>query len=155
MYEGGIREPWIVRYPGVTEAGVTSAEPICSIDLFPTIAASAGITVQHEIDGVDIRPALEGKSLNREALFWHYPHYSNQGGIPGGAIRMGKFKLFERYEDGRVHLYDLEADIGEAHDLAADMPDRVQQMRSRLHDWYLTVDAKFLQPKDGESPWKP
>lgn len=155
VYEGGIREPWIVRYPGITKAGSTSAEPICSIDLFPTIAASAGISVQHEIDGIDIRPALEDKSLNRDALFWHYPHYSNQGGIPGGAIRVGKFKLFERYEDGRVHLYDLEVDIGEANDLAAAMPDRVQQMRSRLHDWYRTVDAKFLQPKDGKTPWKP
>jgi arylsulfatase A-like enzyme len=155
VYEGGIREPWIVRFPGVTKAGSTSAEPICSIDLFPTIAASAGITVQHEIDGVDIRPALEGRSLNRDALFWHYPHYSNQGGIPGGAIRQGNFKLFERYEDGRVHLYDLEADIGEANDLASAMPDRVQQMRSRLHAWYQSLDAQFLQPKDGKTPWKP
>lgn len=155
VYEGGIREPWIVRYPGVTKANTTSAEPICSIDLFPTVAAAAGITVQHEIDGIDIRQALEGKSLSRDALFWHYPHYSNQGGIPGGAIRMGKFKLFERYEDGRVHLYDLEADIGESNDLADSMPDRVQQMRSRLHDWYKTVDAKFLQPKDGNTPWRP
>ena len=155
VYEGGIREPWIVRFPGVTKAGSTSTEPICSIDLFPTIAASAGITVQHEIDGVDIRPALEGRSLNRDALFWHYPHYSNQGGIPGGAIRQGNFKLFERYEDGRVHLYDLEADIGEANDLASAMPDRVQQMRSRLHAWYQSLDAQFLQPKDGKTPWKP
>jgi len=155
VYEGGIREPWIVRYPGVTKAGSVCAEPICSIDLFPTIAASAGIAVQHEIDGIDIRPALEGKSLNRDALFWHYPHYSNQGGIPGGAIREGQFKLVERYEDGRVHLYDLKADPGESTDLAASMPDRVDQMRDRLHAWYQSVDAKFLQEKDGQVPWKP
>tara|TARA_R110002049_G_scaffold72490_6_gene187392 strand:+ start:77387 stop:78655 length:1269 start_codon:yes stop_codon:yes gene_type:complete len=155
VYEGGIREPWIVRYPGVTEPGAVSAEPICSIDVFPTIAAAANLPVRHLVDGIDIRPALQGGSLDRESLFWHYPHYSNQGGIPGGAIRQGKFKLIERYEDGRVHLYDLDADIGESNDLAADMPDRVDKMRKRLHDWYQTVDAQFLQPKDGRKPWNP
>ena len=155
IYEGGIREPWIVLHPGVTVAGSQSSEPICSIDLFPTIAAAAGIDVQHEIDGVDIRPALEGKSLDRKSLYWHYPHYSNQGGIPGGAIREGNFKLVERYEDGRVHLYNLAKDIGEANDLADKMPDRVDQMRRRLHDWYKSVDAQFLQPKNGKTPWNP
>ena len=90
VYEGGIREPWIIRYPGVTEPGSVSSQPICSIDLFPTIAAAAGIKVEHPIDGIDIRPALDGGALNRQSLFWHYPHYSNQGGIPGGAIREGE-----------------------------------------------------------------
>ena len=155
VYEGGIREPWIVRYPGVTQAGTESSEPICSIDVFPTIASAAGIAVDHQIDGIDIRPALRGKTLNRESLFWHYPHYSNQGGIPGGAIRQGDFKLVERYEDGRLHLYNLKEDIGERNDLAAAMPKRVQQMRDRLHEWYQSVDAKFLQEKDGRIPWKP
>ncbi len=155
VYEGGIREPWIVRYPGVTKAGSECAEPICSIDLFPTIAATAGITVDHDIDGIDIRPALKGETLNRKSLFWHYPHYSNQGGIPGGAIREGDFKLVERYEDGRVHLYNLASDIGETNDLAAEMPQRVKQMRDRLHAWYQSVDAQFLQEKSDRVPWKP
>lgn len=155
VYEGGIREPWIVRYSGVTQPGTTSSQPICSIDLFPTLVAAAGGTVEHPVDGIDIRPALEGKSLDRDALFWHYPHYSNQGGIPGGAVRQGQYKLIERFEDGRVHLYDLAEDIGEAHDLAAEMPDRVNAMRARLHAWYEDVDAKFLQPKDGKTPWSP
>ena len=100
MYEGGIRLPWIVRYPDVTKPGTVSAEPVCSIDLYPTLAAAAGVQVKHEIDGLDLMPALKGKSLDRKSLFWHYPHYSNQGGIPGGAIREGDFKLVERYEDG-------------------------------------------------------
>lgn len=155
VYEGGIREPWIVRYPGVTKAGAVCAEPICSIDLFPTVATAAGVNVKHDIDGIDIRPALEGKTLSRKSLFWHYPHYSNQGGIPGGAIREGDFKLIERYEDGQVHLYNLASDIGEANDLAAAMPERVEQMRGRLHTWYQSVDAQFLQPKDGKTPWRP
>jgi arylsulfatase A-like enzyme len=155
VYEGGIREPWIIRYPGVTKPGSVSSQPICSIDLFPTIAAAAGIKVEHPIDGIDIRPALDGGALNRQSLFWHYPHYSNQGGIPGGAIREGDYKLIERYEDGRVHLYDLKHDIGESTDLADSMPRRVKQMRDRLHAWYQTVDAKFLQEKDGRVPWTP
>jgi arylsulfatase A-like enzyme len=155
VYEGGIREPWIVRYPGVTQAGSVSAEPICSIDLFPTVAAATGVEVQHEIDGIDLMPALRGGKLDHRALYWHYPHYSNQGGFPGGAIREGDFKLVERYEDGRVHLYNLKDDIGERDDLAAEQPERVQRMRTRLHNWYTSVDAKFLQEKDGRQPWQP
>lgn len=155
VYEGGIREPWIIRYPGVTEPGSVSEEIICSIDLFPTVAAAAGIEIGHLVDGIDLTPALRGESLDRQSLYWHYPHYSNQGGIPGGAIREGNYKLFERYEDGRIHLYDLENDIGEQNDLAAEKPELVQEMRKRLHEWYEEVDAKFLQEKDGNTPWRP
>lgn len=155
VYEGGIREPWLIRYPGVTKPGTVSSQPICSIDLFPTIAAAAGANLQHEVDGVDLRSALEGGELDREALFWHYPHYSNQGGFPSGAIRVGKHKLVERYEDGRVHLYDLESDIGERTDLAEQKPELVNDLRSRLHHWYESVDAKFLQAKQGLEPWSP
>lgn len=155
VYEGGIREPWIIRYPGVTEPGSVSEEPICSIDLYPTIAASAGVTLEHDVDGIDLTPALRGGSLDRDSLYWHYPHYSNQGGIPGGAIRQGDYKLIERYEDGRVHLYDLHEDIGEVNDLAEQFPDRVTAMRQDLHRWYQSVDAKFLEPKAGRVPWKP
>lgn len=156
VYEGGIREPWIIRYPGVTQPGAINPTPICSIDLFPTVAAAAGITFEHEVDGVDLKTTLSGKPLERgDALYWHYPHYSNQGGIPAGAIRVGDYKLVERYEDGRVHLYNLQSDIGESKDLAAEQPERVNTMRKRLHAWYKTVDAKFLQPKDGKEPWRP
>lgn len=155
VYEGGIREPWIIRYPGVTQPGSESGEPISSIDLFPTVAAAAGVEVNHPVDGIDLAPALKGGKLDRKSLYWHYPHYSNQGGIPGGAIREGNYKLFERYEDGRVHLYDLEQDPGEQKDLAAEKPDLVKEMRGRLHEWYKQVDAQFLQEKDGNIPWRP
>lgn len=155
VYEGGIREPWIVRYPGITKAGSESAELICSIDLFPTVAAAAGVEVKHEIDGINILPALKGNALNRKSLYWHYPHYGNQGNFPGGAIREGDYKLVERYEDGRVHLYNLKDDIGEQNDLAAQQPERVEQMRKRLHAWYKSVDAQFLREKDGNMPWQP
>ncbi|MEM7477530.1 MAG: sulfatase, partial [Planctomycetota bacterium] len=155
VYEGGIREPWIIRYPGVTKPNSVSNEMMCSIDLFPTVANAAGAQLKHEVDGIDLLPALEGGKLERDSLYWHYPHYSNQGGIPGGAIRTGAFKLFERFEDGSVQLYDLANDVGEQKDLASEMPDRVKVMRSKLHAWYQEVDAKFLQPRDGKSPWRP
>ncbi|MEM7558947.1 MAG: sulfatase/phosphatase domain-containing protein, partial [Planctomycetota bacterium] len=143
------------RYPGTTQPASQSNEMMCSIDLYPTVASAAGVELKHSVDGINLLPALKGDNLERDALYWHYPHYSNQGGIPGGAIRSGNFKLFERYEDGKVHLYDLSKDIGEHNDLASQMPDRVDAMRSKLHQWYKAVDAKFLQPKDGKQPWKP
>lgn len=152
-YEGGIREPYLIRWPGVTKPGSTNSTPVCSIDFFPTIMEAAGVSIEHKIDGQSLVPLLNHSgSLNRDALYWHYPHYSNQGGIPSGAIRMGDWKLIERYEDGRLHLYNLNADIGELNDLARKFPDRVRSMKSKLHDWYKEVDAKFLQPKE---PWRP
>lgn len=156
VYEGGIREPWIVRYPGMTQPGTISQQPISSIDLFPTIAAAASVKIEHLVDGIDIAPALRGQPLQQRPLYWHYPHYSNQGGIPGGAIRQGDWKLFERYEDGRVHLYNLRQDLGEQTDLADEQPQRVADMRGQLHAWYTTVGAQFLQQKgDGPEPWRP
>lgn len=155
VYEGGIREPWLIRYPSVTRPGAVSKQPICSIDLYPTLAAAAKTEFDHAIDGVDLTPALRGEALERDALFWHYPHYSNQRAFPGGAVRMGNLKLVERYEDGRVHLYDLDADPGELNDLADARPEDVTRLRHRLHSWYQSVDAKFLRPKDGRTPWKP
>lgn len=155
VYEGGIREPWIIRYPSVTKPGAVSHQPICSIDLFPTISAAAGIEVKHSIDGIDLSPALSAQPLDRDSLFWHYPHYSNQGGFPGGAIRRGDYKLVERYEDGRIHLFNLKRDTGEQTDLSSEMPDLVKSMRAELHEWYRSVDAKFLQAKDGLNPWSP
>ena len=155
MYEGGIREPWIIRYPSVTKEGSVSHEPISGIDLFPTVAAAAGFEVDETIDGMDLTPVLSGGDLNRDALYWHYPHYSNQGGIPGGVIRQGKYKLLENYETGAVALYDLATDIGEKNDLSSDNPELVKEMRTKLHAFYQKHDAKFLQPNKGNTPWAP
>jgi len=157
VYEGGIREPFIVKWPGLTKAGSVNATPVMSTDFFTTFVKAADGEIEHTVDGIDLRPSLKGADLEREALYWHYPHYSNQGGIPGGAIRMGDWKLFERYEDGRVHLYNLKEDIGELTDVKDNHKDRVKMMRKKLHAWYQETDAKFLQPKKGqkEKPWKP
>jgi arylsulfatase A-like enzyme len=130
-----------------------------SIDFYPTLLEIAGASdsAGDIVDGVSLTSLLHGQREFPEErpLFWHYPHYSNQGGFPGGAVRIGDWKLVERYEDGRVHLYNLAGDIGERTDLADNHPDRIADMRNRLHRWYETVDAKFLQPKDDNKPWRP
>ena len=159
IYEGGIREPYLIHWPGVTQPGTTSDHPVVSMDFYPTLLEIAGLPARPDqhLDGVSLVPVLKGdKALERDTLFWHYPHYSNQGGFPGAAIRTGDFKLIERFEDGRVHLFNLKDDVGERHDLADSLPARVTSMRKRLHAWYLEVDAKFLQAKPGgPEPWRP
>jgi arylsulfatase A-like enzyme len=160
LYEGGIREPLLIRWPGVTRPASTCDVPVISTDFYPTMLEMAGLPARpaHHQDGVSLVPLLRGQdSLPGERpLFWHYPHYSNQGGFPGGAVRLGDWKLIERYEDGRVHLYNLKDDLGERRDLAEVHPERVAALRKRLHDWYAEVDAQFLQPlPGGPQPWQP
>ncbi|MDA1016223.1 MAG: sulfatase [Planctomycetota bacterium] len=159
LYEGGIREPFLIRWPGVTKPNSTSDEPVISTDFYPTLLEIAGLDPKpkQHLDGRSLVPLLKQTSgVNRDALYWHYPHYSNQGGFPGGAVRMGNFKLVERIEDGRVNLYDLSNDVGERNDLATRMPERVARMRAGLHQWYKEVDAKLLRAKpNGPEPWRP
>lgn len=159
LYEGGIREPFLVRCPGVTKAGSVCDVPVISTDFYPTILDATGnkLLPKQHLDGVSLVSLLKGGTkLDREALYWHYPHYSNQGGFPGGAVRMGDWKLLERFEDGKVHLYNLKDDVGEKNDLAEKHPERVAEMRKKLHAWYKDVNAKFLRPKkDGPKPWYP
>ena len=117
LYEGGIRVPLIVRWPGATRPGSTSDTPVISTDLYPTILEMAGLPARpaQHLDGLSLLPLVrQSGSLARDTFFWHYPHYSNQGGFPGGAIREGNDKLIERFEDGRVHLYDLARDRASA-----------------------------------------
>ncbi|MCA9174178.1 MAG: sulfatase, partial [Planctomycetales bacterium] len=164
LYEGGIREPFLIKAPGC-RAGSTCDTPVFSCDFYPTLLELAGLPArpgQHQ-DGVSLKRLVAGEAgdastdaLSDRAIFWHYPHYSNQGGFPGGAVRQGDFKLIERFEDGRVHLFNLRDDLSERQDLAKQMPDRVDAMRQRLHAWYRDVDAKFLRAKpDGPQPWQP
>lgn len=160
LYEGGIREPYLIKWPGVTPPGSTCDVPVLSTDFYPTFLDIAGLPPRPDqtLDGVSLVPLLRqsGEGPSR-ALYWHYPHYSNQGGFPGGAIRDGDWKLIERFEDGRVHLYNLKDDLSEQHDVATEHPDRVAAMRSRLHAWYKDVGARFLEPKspEGPQPWRP
>jgi len=158
IYEGGIREAFLARCPGVTTPGSVSSEPVCSTDFYPTILEYCGLPLKpnQHLDGQSLIPLMSGEErLSRENLFWHYPHYSNQGGFPAAALRNRDWKLIERFEDGQVHLYHLKDDPGERKDRSKDFPDRVMRMRENLHRWYREVDAKFLQPKDGQQPWRP
>ncbi len=148
-YEGGIREPWLIKWPGVTEAGSVCACPVISTDFYPTMLAMAGLPMKNEqhLDGVSLVSLLRGEpGLERDALYWHYPHYGNQGGSPSAAIRAGDWKLIEFFEDGRVELYNIEEDLGEKNDLSRAEPEKAAALRARLHAWQKEMDARFPTP---------
>jgi arylsulfatase A-like enzyme len=144
-YEGGIREPLLVKWPGVTKPGSVCDAPVISTDYYPTILEMAGLPprpAQH-VDGVSFRALLQGGERPERPLYWHYPHYSNQGGHPGGVVRVGDYKLLESYEDMRVELFNLKDDIGEKRDLADKMPEKVAELREKLHAWRESVAAQM------------
>jgi arylsulfatase A-like enzyme len=146
MYEGGTREPLIVRWPKQIAAGSTCAVPVTSPDFYPTLLDAAGLPArpQQHVDGQSILPLLRGEAtIDRDAIFWHYPHYGNQGGTPGSSIRQTDWKLIEFFEDGRRELYNLRDDIGESRDLAAEHPDIGRDLHERLATWRESVEAKI------------
>ncbi len=155
MYEGGTREPLLVRWPGRVAPGSTCGTPVTSPDFYPTLLQAAGLEAMPEqhVDGVTLMPLLQGgTSLAREAIFWHYPHYGNQGGTPGCSVRTGDYKLIEFFEDGRRELYNLREDLSEEHDLADREPARVREMSERLVDWRQTVGARL---PERNPDWEP
>ncbi len=145
LYEGGIREPMIVKWPGVTRAGAVTDSVVTSTDFYPTMLEIAGLreVAGQNYDGKSFVPVLRGENVSRGAVFWHYPHYGNQGGSPGSAIRDGKWKLIRFYEDMHVELYDLDDDIGETNNLAEERPEIVRELNSKLDKWLDEVDAKY------------
>ncbi len=160
LYEGGIRVPFMMRWPGVTPVGAEVAEPVHTSDILPTILDAVGA------DPLELDPqlsALEGRSMRgvvtgepaRRPLFFHYPHYSNQGGFPGGVMIAGPWKYILRYEDGRGQLFNLDDDIGERTDLAEAEPRLAARMRAALKAWLIEQDAAVLSER-GESgrPWR-
>jgi arylsulfatase A-like enzyme len=155
LYEGGIREPLIVRWPGVVKPGKVCEEPVSSIDYFPTIREMCRIdsVAAPPIDGLSLAPLLKrGAGVHHDALFWHYPHYSNQGGPPSGAVRVGDYKLIEFYEDSRVELYNLNNDLGERHDLAQAEPAKTAELHERLVQWRKSTGAVMPQPNPNYDP---
>ena len=125
-----------------------------STDYYPTLLEMAGLPPrpQQHADGVSIVPLLQGGTWPERPLFWHYPHYSNQGGGPGGAVRMGDFKLVEWFEDMRVELFNLRDDLGEKHDLASQMPEKTAALRKLLHDWRQGIHADMPSPNPAYQP---
>jgi len=154
LYEGGIRVPFIIKMPGVTNPAVIEA-PACSIDFFPTLLEACGVKSKADVDGVSLIPLLKGENLKREALFWHYPHYSNQGGRPGGAVRAGDFKLIEFYDSGRRELYDVRKDVGESNNLIVSKKELANELLEKLRIWRLVVDAKMMKPNPDYVPNPP
>ncbi len=158
MYEGGIREPMILRWPKLAKSVGVCSVPVTSTDFYPTILELAGQPARPEqhMDGVSLLPLLKGNSeLERDGIFWHYPHYGNQGGAPCGALRDGNWKLIEWYEDGKLELFNLATDPGEQHDLAAKHPEQVAELHKRLVAWRKATDARMSAPNPGYNPELP
>ncbi len=153
-YEGGVREPLLVKWPGVTKFGSVCREPMISTDYYPTFLEMAGAPArpQQHRDGVSLVPLLKGGTRAERPLFWHYPHYSNQGGGPGGAVRLGDYKLIEWFEDMRVELFNVREDVGERNDLAAKQPQKTAALRQQLHEWRASVNAQMMTPNPGYQP---
>lgn len=160
LYEGGIRVPLIIKCPGKCVPGSTSDVPVTGTDYYPTILDMIGVQQMPEqhMDGVSLLPLFESSaSLDRDAIYWHFPHYSNHGmQSPGAVIRSGKYKLLEYFENGTVQLFDLDSDIGETTNLAKQRPEIVDQLLGKLHKWQMDVDAEMMDPNpDYDSNAKP
>jgi arylsulfatase A-like enzyme len=147
LYEGGIRVPYLIHWPGVTRQATTYELPVSSPDFYPTLLAMAGLELlpQQHRDGNNLAPLLRGETppATERSLFWHYPHYGNQGGAPGSAVRRGDWKLIEWFEDGRRELYNLREDPGETQDLSATRPDLTEELYQELAAWRDSVDARL------------
>ena len=150
MYEGGIRVPLIIKWPGKGLQGATCNVPVTSPDFFPTILEMLEMdaTLSEGKDGKSLANLVKGeKSLDREAIFWHFPHYSNHGmQSPGAVVRSGDYKLLEYFENNSVQLFNLKDDIGEQNDLSKKEPEKVNSMRKLLHNWQKRSGAKFMEP---------
>ena len=157
-YEGGVRVPLIVRWPGVVKPGSTCDIPVIGADLYPTVLEITGAKAEPKqvIDGASIVPLLKsaGASGNwrREALFWHYPHYHPGGATPYSAVRAGDWKLIEFQEDSRVEMYNLKNDPEEKKDLATEQSDRAAELRGKLDAWRKEVGAQMAIPNPGFDP---
>lgn len=147
LYEGGIRVPLIIKWPGHGLQNASCDVPVTSPDFFPSILDMAGIRMgEYQSDGISITPLLTGETdLNRDAIFWHFPHYSNHGmQSPGGAVRLGDYKLLDYFEDGRVQLFNLKDDIGEQHDLSEVEIEKTLELKAMLESWRLDIDAQMM-----------
>ncbi len=150
LYEGGVREPWIVKWPGVTKPGSTCDVPVMNTDILPTVLEACGLPAKPDLhkDGVSFASLLKGETKPvHDALFWHFPHYGNHGSGPCSAVRVGDWKLIEWLEDESAELFNLTTDLSEKNDVAAQHPEVVQQLRERLRAWRKETGANMPKPK--------
>ncbi|MDA7510951.1 sulfatase [Verrucomicrobia bacterium] len=155
-YEGGIRVPLIIKWPGVTEPRMIIREPVTSSDLYPTCLAAAGqpdLPNQHR-DGVNLLPLLRGRaSLDRDAIFWHFPHYNQHpSSFPSSVVRRGPWKLIETFDPQGVELYNLVEDLGETENLASKQPDLTRNLQQRLREWQEQVGAQMMESNPDYDP---
>ena len=146
VYEGGLREPLIVRWPGIVQGGSVSDTPVVLTDLVPTILEAAGIDVAKTVgplDGISLNGLLRGQPLAERSLCWHFPNYTNQGGRPAGAIRRGNWKLVEQFEDESIELYNLADDVGETKNLASEKSELASKLKNELANWRTSVGAQM------------
>jgi arylsulfatase A len=151
LYEGGIRVPLIVKWPGEARAGTVCDVPVISTDFYPSLLEMTGFASrpdQHS-GGVSFAGLLKGEPpLEREAIYWHFPHYSNHGmQSPGGAVRCGDYKLIEYFENGNVQLFNLKDDVREQHNLADELPQTATRLQGMLHRWRARVNAETMEPR--------
>lgn len=160
-YEGGIRVPLLVRYPSMTEPKTQQTNPVCSIDFLPTLLEMTHLPKKKDVDGVSFVRALKGLDsygmTKRRDLYWHYPHYHTPLRPPTGAILSGDYKLLERFEDGRLELYNVKEDVSEKHDLAQEKPELAQQLLKKLKRWQQQTGALLPTPNanyDADKPFR-
>ncbi len=148
QWEGGIREPYYIAWPAKIKAGTTCDTPVSGIDLYPTLLELCGLQVPEaqDVDGVSLVSLLQGGEIADRPLFWHYPHYGNQGGEPSAILRRGPWKLIHYYEDGRNELYNVLQDPGEQTDVAAQSSQRTAEMWQELQAWLTATDAEMPTP---------
>jgi arylsulfatase A-like enzyme len=155
VYEGGLRIPLLVRWPGHVPAGKVVDDPVINTDWLPTLVELAGLPVPSGLDGVSLAALLTGQGpAPKRSLFWHFPHYTNQGSRPSGAMREGNWMFVEYYDDQKAELYDLSSDPGEAHDLSTRNPERSALMRTELAAWQISVGAQENRPNPDFDPEK-
>jgi len=153
-YEAGVRVPFIVSWPGVTRPGTTSDLPVITTDIPATILDLTGVGEEpgQPVDGRSLASVLRGGGLDREALYWHYPHYHPGGATPHSAIRHGRWRLVHFYEDGRDELYDIDSDPGETLDLAGTQPATASDLRRRLDAWLASTAAQMPSQNPDHDP---
>ena len=156
QWEGGLRVPFIIQDPDCPLHGTTTDVPVIGTDFYPTILEYAGLPLlpEQHVDGRSLIPVLEGSELPSRALYWHYPHYGNQGGEPSSVIRDGDWKLIHYYEDGRNELYNLKIDETESEPLNAQYPDKVEFLSQKLSVWLTEAGAKYPTPDSQYDPVK-
>ena len=148
LFEGGIRTPLLIHWPGHNLAGRTSNVPVTSMDFYPTLLEMIGIPSipnQH-IDGISLAPLLRGEAIARDKLYWHFPHYQGEGAYPASAIRVGDLKLIRNYQHGNVLLYDVVNDPNETDDLAKVNEGKAKELLDQLQSYLEELDAHVPQP---------